>query len=69
MAFSPSNIILRAICTVIPQKHFMDMLDGIKQGKVLLDFIPQLTYILLCVLLLGIIGVYVINNTAKKTAS
>jgi len=69
IAFSPQNVVLKAICAVIPQKHFMDMLDGIAQGKVLLDFIPQLTYILLCVLLLGATGVYVIKNTAKKAAS
>jgi len=69
VAFSPSNIILKAVCAVIPQKHFMDMLDGIAQGKGLYNFMPQLAYILFWILLLGITGVFIIKNTAKKAAS
>lgn len=65
---TPHNAVLKTICNIIPQTHFMNIVDGITQGKPLYHYAPQFMYISFWILVLGTISIFTINNTIKNAA-
>jgi ABC-2 type transport system permease protein len=60
-SFTDNNKIFDAICSIIPQKAYMTMVDGIEKGSSILDYKVQIMYLLVC-----IIGFWLVGSSVTK---
>lgn len=66
ISFTGSNKILDAICSIIPQKSYMTLIQGIENGKGLLEFKGQLAYLLVWIVALWLLGSFITKSKMQK---
>lgn len=65
-SFSESNKILDVISNILPQKSYLVLAQGIENGKNILSYKFELSYIIILILVLFIAGSLITRNNLKK---
>ncbi|MBT2575509.1 ABC transporter permease [Bacillus sp. ISL-51] len=66
ISFTSTNVFLNTICTMLPQKAFMTLIHGIENGKKILDFKGQITYLFIWTIIFWFTGGFVTKSRVKK---
>lgn len=67
-SFTGNNKILDLLCSILPQKQYMTMIQGIENGNGILQFKGQLIYLLIWIVALWVLGSSVTKMKMKKGA-
>lgn len=65
-SFTANNKVLDTICSIIPQKAYMTMIEGIEKGKGMLEFKGQLIYLIIWIATLWLLGSFITARRTKK---
>lgn len=65
-SFTEGNKVLDAIFSIIPQKDYMTLIQGIENGRSIFDFKGQLLYLLIWIVALWVMGSMITNRKVKK---
>jgi len=65
-SFTVSNKVLDTICNIFPQKAYMTLIQGIENGKGMLEFKDQLVYLLIWIVALWLLGSIITKSKMKK---
>ena len=68
ISFTGNNKILDAICSIIPQKSYITLIQGIENGKGMLEFKGQLAYLLVWIVALWFFGSLITKSKMKRGA-
>lgn len=66
VSFTESNKILDVICSIIPQKAYMTMSQGIENGGSIFKFKGEIIYLCIWIIGLFILGSFITNRKVKK---
>ncbi len=67
-SFTGNNKVLDFLCSILPQKQYMTMIQGIENGKSMLQFKGQLIYLLIWIVALWLLGSIITKSKMKKGA-
>lgn len=65
-SFTGDNKILDKICSIFPQKQYMSLIQGIENGKGMIDLKGQLIYVLIWIIGLWFLGSVITKNKMKN---
>lgn len=65
-SFTDGSKILDAACSILPQKEYMTMIQGIENGSGLLQFKGQLIYLLIWIIVLWFLGSIITKTKIKR---
>lgn len=65
-SFTTSNKILDTICSIFPQKEYMTLIQGIENGKGMIEFKGQFVYLLIWIVSLWLLGSIITKMKMKK---
>lgn len=66
ISIKSSNIVLDTIYSILPQKAFMTLINGVEMGESMLEFKLQLIYLLICTVLLWAFGGVITKRRMNK---
>lgn len=66
ISFTGSNKILDTICSIIPQKAYMTMSQGIENGSSIFKYKGELVYLIAWIVVLWFLGSFITNRKVKK---
>lgn len=64
--FEVNNKILDAIFSIIPQKSYMTLIEGVEKGRGMLEFKGQLVYLLVWIIVLWFTGIFISKRKVTK---
>lgn len=67
-SFTGNNKVFDFFCSILPQKQYMTLIQGIENGKDVLQFKGQLVYLLIWIVALWILGSAITKNKMNKGA-
>jgi len=65
-SFGDGNVVMRSIIGILPQKGYLNIVQGIEQGKRVTDFLPQLAYLVTLPALLFVLGAVVCKRKFNR---
>jgi ABC-2 type transport system permease protein len=64
-SFDNSHTIMKKIISLLPQKNFLVLIQGIEQGRSLGEYLPQLTYLLVFPVLLLVLSAILVKTKLR----
>ncbi|MBW9144693.1 ABC transporter permease [Clostridium sp. CM028] len=65
-SFTGNNKVLDTICSIIPQKSYMTLIQGIENGNGMLEFKGQLIYLLIWIVALWLLGSIITKRKMRQ---